>query len=245
MAKYVLVFLRNNDLIWYDNDKPGYYWLNPDGDISTVKIVPEIHQVIRSVIIDIDVIPLVKQILTKYAGRLDNHIDDVVADINDSKSIIKDISDQLTRKIGNIELLRYAKESIDKILSADKSRINITINSCDDTTTSCDECKKSRTPYTDAILRGHVKCLETIIYENGCPSDEHLCSSAVMANQLDCLKCLHENGCPWSKWTCRNAAVNKRLSCLQYLYDNGCPWDESVVLVSGNSGILDCYIDKF
>ena len=90
-----------------------------------------------------------------------------------------------------------------------------------------------------AIKNGHLECFK-YAYENGCISNEWICSYIAIYGHLKCLKYAHENGCIWNEETCHNAAENGNLECLKYAHENGCSWDENTCNYASEKGHLEC-----
>ena len=74
---------------------------------------------------------------------------------------------------------------------------------------------------------------------NGCPWNEHICSSAAEGGHLNILQWARVNGCPWDEHTCCYAAENGHLNILQWARANGCPWDERTSSVASLCQHLD------
>ena len=67
------------------------------------------------------------------------------------------------------------------------------------------------------------------LFENGCPWDDEICSSAAETGHLDVLKYAHENGYPLDE-TCASAAYEYGPwpHIMEYLRENDCPGMEFI-----------------
>ena len=63
------------------------------------------------------------------------------------------------------------------------------------------------------------------LYQEACPWDEAVCSTAAYHGQLGILQWLRAQGCPWDERTCERAASGGHLEILQWTFRNGCPLD--------------------
>ncbi len=93
--------------------------------------------------------------------------------------------------------------------------------------------------YYHASKRGDIPMLEYLCEYNTNPDTNHICSGAVIGNQLETLKWLIDHGFRWHIDCFEVASEKGYLDILQYLYELDPSCDSNNLLIAASNGHLD------